>query len=90
MDVIETVAAAGHDAAACLDLDCEVCWPEYVPAVGDYVRDARNVWLVTSTCTERGGFIELKHTVYGHYADQPRKPNGAFMFGAFEKTVRPA
>ncbi|MFJ9720003.1 hypothetical protein ACIRPQ_29425 [Streptomyces sp. NPDC101213] len=83
-------ATAGHDAAQCRDLECEACFPEYVPAEGDFVKDGfGNVWKVVSTCTARSGCIELRHTVHGHYASQPRAESGAFRQSWFTKVDGP-
>lgn len=72
-----------HDGDTCMDLDCEECVPEYIPQVGDLVKDVMgNVWRVTSTS---GRFIELRHTVHGHFADAPKTPAGGFKYGRYEK-----
>ncbi|MEU0770675.1 hypothetical protein [Streptomyces albogriseolus] len=86
-----TTTEDGTAGCACLELGCAVCFPEYVPEVGDYVKDGHgNVWLVVSTRTERSGCIQLRHTQYGHYADAPRTESGAFMHFRYEKVDGPA
>lgn len=83
--------AQEHDADTCCDLECVMCCPEYIPTVGDRLQDVLgNVWVVTSTSTPRGGHIQLRHTVHGHYADHPRKENGAFRRSTFTRVDAPA
>jgi hypothetical protein len=83
-----TENTAAHDYDTCLDLECEQCFPEYVPQAGEYVKGAfGNVWLVAST---GGRHIELKHAVYGHYATEVKTETGGFKYGRFVKVDAPA
>lgn len=72
-----------HDTSTCLDLDCETCFPPYIPKTGDVLRDARGArWTVTFTGManhNRGRIMQIRHAVYGHYADVPLNADGTIQ-----------
>jgi hypothetical protein len=83
---IAAEAVPAHDPEGC-DLDCDVCFPEYIPEVGQYVKTTfGNVWRVMST---DGRFIELRHVAHGHYASEPKTETGGFQNPHYRQVPKP-